>query len=351
MLHIYEKLENKMGNNIKFIPKLEVGIVIKITDVTLCTLANEAYKDNKVIELYQLLCKTGINFIEMDVPLFERLNEKVDKSMTILRVQDPTEVKYYPGFKKYICRHSGFLTQGDTISEIQINDVREINQMSKFSGYSNIRIIGLDDLMQHDYLSAFNKLKKLKCEMLELCPQNSCYCASALAIEWILNGGDNIAVSFAGSGGFAALEEVIMALRITKRHKPNLDLSVFVQIKNLYEQITDIKISKNKAIIGSGIFEVESGIHVDGIYKNGSNYEPFEPSIVGMNRKIVIGKHSGSTAIEIKLSEYNIAFPQDKISELLELVQLESIRLKRSISDQEFLTIAENFNKFKHCSA
>ena len=319
--------------------------MIKITDVTLCTLNNEAYQNDKVIELYQLLRKTGVNFIEIDVPLFERLEDKVDKSMTVLRVQDPTEIKYYPGFKKYICRHSGFITQLDTISEIQINDVREINLMSKFSEYSNIRIVGLDDLMQHDYLSVFDKINKLKFEVLELCPQNSCYCASALAIEWILNGGDNIAVSFAGNGGFAALEEVLMALRITKRHKPNLDLSVFVKIKNLYEQITGRNISKNKAVIGSGIFEVESGIHVDGIYKNGSNYEPFEPSVVGMNRKIVIGKHSGSTAIEIKLNEYNIAFPQNMIAKLLENVQLESIRLKRSISDKEFVTIAENFIK------
>lgn len=321
--------------------------MIKITDVTLCSLDNEAAQNDKVIELYQLLCKTGVNFIEIDVPLFQRFKDKVDKSMTVLRVQDPTEIKYYSGFKKYICRHSGFFTQLDTISEIQINDVREINLMSKFSEYNNIRIVGLDDLMQHDYLSAFNKIKKFKFEMLELCPQNSCYCASALAIEWILNGGNNIAVSFAGSGGFAALEEVIMALRITKRHKPNLDLSVFVQIKNLYEQITGRKISKNKAIIGSSIFEVESGIHVDGIYKNGSNYEPFEPSVVGMNRKIVVGKHSGSTAIEIKLKEYNLAFPQNMIAELLDTVQQESIRLKRSISDQEFVTIAENFNKLK----
>ena len=66
-----------------------------------------------------------------------------------------------------------------------------------------------------------------------------------------------------------------------------------------------------------------------------------------MNRKIVIGKHSGSTAIEIKLNEYNIAFPQNMIAELLETVQLESIRLKRSISDKEFVTIAENLNKIK----
>jgi homocitrate synthase NifV len=131
-----------------------------------------------------------------------------------------------------------------------------------------------------------------------------------------------------------------MALRITKRHKPNLDLSVFVPIKSLYEELTGENISKNKAVIGNSIFEVESGIHVDGIFKNGSNYEPFEPSVVGMERKVIIGKHSGSTTIEIKLKEHNITFPQDMIAELLNFVQQESIRLGRSIADHEFIVIA-----------
>lgn len=321
-------------------PEVGEDIMIRITDVTLCTLTNEDIKNEKVLELYQLLCKAGINLIEINVPIFEKLKDSIDRSMAVLRVQDPTEEKYYPGFNNYICRYSGFFTQPKTISEIQINDIREINLLKKFSEYQNIRIIGLDDLMQHDYLSSFTKIKNLHSGTIELCAQNSYYCASALATEWILNGGNNIAVSFAGSGGFAALEEVIMALRIIKRHKPNLDLSLFVQIKKLYEEITGENISKNKAVIGSSIFDVESGIHVDGIYKNGCNYEPFEPSIVGMKRKIVIGKHSGSTAIEMKLREYNINFPQSKFAELLTYIQHECIRLKRSISDQEFVTIA-----------
>ncbi|PYG84826.1 homocitrate synthase NifV [Ruminiclostridium sufflavum DSM 19573] len=315
--------------------------MIKITDVTLCSLNNEAAQNKNVPELYGLLFKTGINFVEINVPVYESIKENVDKRNTILRVQDPTEIKYYPGFSRYICRHSGFFTRLETISEIQINDIREIKLMNKFNEYHNIRIVGLDDLLQHDYISAFDRIKKINSGALELCPQNSCYCASALAVEWILNGGSSVAVSFSGNGGFAALEEVVMALRITKRHKPNLDLSVFVQIKNLFEEITEKKILKNKPVIGNGIFDVESGIHVDGIFKNGSNYEPFEPSVVGMKRKIVIGKHSGSTAIEMKLKEYNINFPDNRFSELLASIQEECIRLRRSITDQEFVAFAK----------
>lgn len=320
--------------------------MIKITDVTLCSqdsfsvLENNASSKEMLLELYQLLLQTGISLIEINVPIYELLGESIDADKTILRIQDPTERKYYPGFIRYVCRYSGYDTPLDTISEIQINDIREVNLMKKFSEYQCIRIVGLDDLMQHDYISVFRKIKSINLGQIEFCPQNSYYCASALATEWMLNDGQNVAVSFLGSGGFAALEEVIMALRITKRYKPNMNLSVFRRIKNLYEQLTGESISKNKSVIGDSIFDVESGIHVDGIYKNGANYEPFEPSVVGMERKIVIGKHSGRTTIEVKLKEKGISCSKDSIVEILSCVQEESIRLRRSITDEEFQVIA-----------
>jgi homocitrate synthase NifV len=322
-------------------------IMIRITDVTLCTVGNIATPKDLLINLYQLLLQTGINFIEVNVPIFKIIGDEIDQSKTILRVQDPTEIKYFPGFVRYVCRYSGFDTPSCTISEIQINDVREINLMQRFSEYKNIRIVGLDDLMLFDYLTVFNKIKKIIDGKIEYCPQNSYHCASALATEWVLNGGDNAVVSFCGSGGYAALEEVMMALRIVKRHKPNLDLSVFKQIKNIYEKITGENISDNKAVIGNHIFDVESGIHVDGIFKNGSNYEPFEPSIVGMVRKVILGKHSGRTSIEIKLKEHGITFPQNMVAELLACVQQESIRLGRSITDQEFILLAEGWDLYE----
>lgn len=319
--------------------------IIRITDVTLCTINSKTAPKEKLLELYLQLLKTGINFIEINIPACERLYENIDAGRTILRVRHPEEIKHYPGFIRYISRYSGFEIPSGTISEIQVNDIKEVNLMNRFSDYDNIRIVGLDDLLQHDYLQVFEKIKKINKGQIEFCPQNSFYCATALAVEWILSGGDNIAVSFFGSGGFAALEEVIIALRLTKRHKPNLDLSVLKEIKKSYEEITGTVIPENKAVIGDNIFNVESGIHVDGIFKNGSNYEPFEPAIVGRERKIIVGKHSGRTTMEIKLNEYGIDFPPERIPELLKNVQQESIRLRRSISDEEFILLVKEFIK------
>ncbi len=319
--------------------------MIRITDVTLCTINHKYAQKDLLLRLYRLLLQTGINFIEITVPVFNLLGENIELGKTILRVEHPSDIDRYAGFIRYVCRHSGYDVPEGTISEFQINDIREINLLRSISQYLNVRIVGMDDLLQHDYLNIFERLKFLSGTQAEFCPQNNYFCATALAVEWVLSGGENIAVSFCGCGGYAALEEVMMALRITKRHKPNLDLSVLREVKKLYEELSGVSIPGNKPVVGNSIFEVESGIHVDGIFKNGANYEPFEPSLVGMERKIIVGKHSGRTNIEVKLMEFGLAFPTEKVQELLRKAQDMSIDLGRSITDQEFYELACNLTK------
>lgn len=319
--------------------------MIRITDATLSTINHKSAQTETLKDMYRLLLQTGVNYVEIPMYLLNILGDSVDPSRTVLRVEYAAEIKSYPGFIRYVCRHSGFDVPAGTVSEFQINDIREINLLRRFAELENVRIVGLDDLLQHDYLNVFERLKLLLGNQLEFCPQNNYYCATALAVEWILSGGENIVASFAGGGGFAALEEVVMALRIVKRHKPNLDLSVLRALKKHYEELTGISIRENKPVIGDKIFDVESGIHVDGIFKNGANYEPFEPAVVGMERKIVVGKHSGRTTIEIKLNEYGIDMPRERIADLLGKIQETSISLGRSITDQEFIKLADNITK------
>ena len=53
----------------------------------------------------------------------------------------------------------------------------------------------------------------------------------------------------------------------------------------------------NKSIVGEAVFTHESGIHIDGLLKNASTYESFDPSELGRQRRTVLGKHSGSQAV------------------------------------------------------
>ena len=103
------------------------------------------------------------------------------------------------------------------------------------------------------------------------------------------------------------------------------------------EQQEDLPIWK--AIVGTNMFAHESGIHADGAIKNPKNYEAFDPRAVGLERQIVIGKHSGKAAIVNKFKEYNIDLTDEEASKILEKVRALSVRLKRSLFDKELVTL------------
>lgn len=94
-----------------------------------------------------------------------------------------------------------------------------------------------------------------------------------------------------------------------------------------------------KAIVGSNMFRHESGIHADGALKNPKNYEAFDPAEVGLERQIVIGKHSGKAAVVNKFKEFDIDISDEDANLVLEEIRRTSVRLKRSLFDKEIASI------------
>ena len=94
-----------------------------------------------------------------------------------------------------------------------------------------------------------------------------------------------------------------------------------------------------KAIIGTNVFAHESGIHADGILKNPENYEAFRPESVGLERQMVIGKHSGSKALIHKFDEFGIELDAETASQLLERVRSTAVELKRTLFDKELMLL------------
>ena len=176
---------------------------------------------------------------------------------------------------------------------------------------------------------------------IELSPGNRHSCAAAIAYEWLKAGGTRVAASFLGQGGFAPLEGLLMALRLSGSAVPAAVFHRLARLKLAYCQATGQRIPSHKPILGDAIFLVESGVHVDGINKNSANYEPFPPELIGMRRGISVGKHSGGRAIAMKLEQYGIPTDSRVVAELLASVRGESVRLGRGLSDEEFLELAK----------
>ena len=110
--------------------------------------------------------------------------------------------------------------------------------------------------------------------------------------------------------GNAALEEVAINL-FANYGAETVNLSKLGQVSKMVERITGFPIAYNKAIVGRNAFAHESGIHVHGVMANSLTYEPFKPELVGVERHIVIGKHSGEHSVRGRLEALNVKFPEE----------------------------------------
>ena len=315
--------------------------MIKIIDSTLAML--DAYHPTKeqLIEFCECLHVIGITDLELSKQAYHTFQHLPCGFRFYLHLEVFDKKEEYPGIFKYFVSHHE--NEDKVISEYQINDVKEIIQLRAHSDLHFVRIVGLDDLLCHDYTFTMKELLKIfKNGEIYFCPEDMCHCATALAVEWLFAGGKIVITSFATCGLRAATEEVYMAMNIAKRFKPNQSLEVLVMMKELFESITGEKIPLFKPIIGSSIFQVESGIHVDGILKNPANYEAYPPEKVGQKTEIILGKCSGTSSVLSKCKHLGMGAPNEKqLESMLEIIRQISVKYRRSISDEEFADLFE----------
>ncbi|MGG7179072.1 homocitrate synthase [Clostridium paraputrificum] len=175
--------------------------------------------------------------------------------------------------------------------------------------------------------------------------------ATANAIAGIRGGANHVGVTVNGLGeraGNAALEEVAMALKFVYGLDVDMDTTMFREISKYVSRASGRELPIWKAIVGTNMFAHESGIHADGAIKNPKNYEAFDPSVVGLERQIVIGKHSGRAAIVNKFEEYNIELTNEEANGILELVRSTSVRLKRTLFDKEVVALYKEYKRLEN---
>jgi homocitrate synthase NifV len=79
------------------------------------------------------------------------------------------------------------------------------------------------------------------------------------------------------------------------------------------------------------------------VLKNPLTYEVFTPQEVGLERQIVIGKHSGTAAIKSKFNEYGTNLTEREAKDILALVRSKAVELKRPLFDKELVSLYEKY--------
>lgn len=146
--------------------------------------------------------------------------------------------------------------------------------------------------------------------------------------------------------GNTSLEELAMALKTRKNYYDaytGLSHSFLCETSDLVSQLTHMEVSKNKPIVGANVFSHESGIHQHGVLSDASTYEIMSPNEVGWKGKtIVIGKHSGAHAVASVLMSNDCPYDESMLNEITADVKKYAAKVKRSLSEDEVLSIARN---------
>jgi homocitrate synthase NifV len=115
-----------------------------------------------------------------------------------------------------------------------------------------------------------------------------------------------------------------------------VDTQALVTISHLVERASGQKVANNKSIVGEAVFTHESGIHIDGLLKNPSTYESFDPSELGRQRRTVLGKHSGSQAVRQAFGAMGVELADDALtSRVLKRIREHAMRVKQEATPDE----------------
>lgn len=314
-----------------------------------------------MISFCWMLKEVGVDLIEIDGDILKKIRKLPFGVDFIFRLQSEEDVEMLLKHKIKHCifdrnffESSELIRRIDVVSisttlEVSMEEIYELHNLilsGKLEGINNIRITDVSRFNDLAYIRAFIAICKGFNIHTDICPDNHFYFATAIAVDAVLNDISMVTCSFMGYGqknNYAALEEVLMAVRVIVRSECKLDLKMLPQLGNLITEVTGTVIPDNKPIIGVNIFRYESGIYADGIGKNPANYELFEPSFVGLSRSLAIGKHSGKSSIIRKFNELEIPFNKEDIPKILSKVRKKSISLRRDLNDNEIKKISEEF--------
>lgn len=140
--------------------------------------------------------------------------------------------------------------------------------------------------------------------------------------------------------GNASLEEIVVSLKALYNVDTAIKTELLYSTSQLVSRLTGIMVQPNKAIVGENAFTHESGIHTQGLLENPITYEPYDPGMVGIARRIAPGKHSGSHAIKSSVEAMGMHPTDEQLKEIW--LRVKSVGDKgKAVTDADLLAISE----------
>jgi 2-isopropylmalate synthase len=165
------------------------------------------------------------------------------------------------------------------------------------------------------------RVRGIECAVISVHCHNDLGLAVANSIAAIAEGARQVECTVNGIGeraGNAALEEIVMALRVRADRLPyetRIVTSEIIPSSRLLSDLIGFSAQPNKAVVGANAFAHEAGIHQHGVFSNPLCYEIMTPESVGLEaNRIVLGKHSGRHALGRRYSELGYELTREQLN-------------------------------------
>ncbi len=228
---------------------------------------------------------------------------------------------------------------GEDASRADMDFLMRVLETAQKAGARRFRFA--DTLGLLDPFSTFDRIRRLHDASdieIEMHAHDDLGLAAANTLAACLAGATHANTTVNGLGeraGNAPLEEIVMALRHLYGIETGIDARRFPEISELVSKASGRPVPANKSIVGDSVFSHEAGIHVDGLLKNLSNYQNFDPAEVGREHRLVLGKHSGSKSVMEAYSRLGITLNELEAKSILQRIRSHAMTHKKTPASQD----------------
>ncbi|MFP4466650.1 MAG: 2-isopropylmalate synthase [Candidatus Goldiibacteriota bacterium] len=171
--------------------------------------------------------------------------------------------------------------------------------------------------------------------------------ATANSLAAVLNGARQVECTINGLGeraGNAALEEIVMALKVRKdvyKTTTAVKTEEIYKTSKMVTRLTGMPIQPNKAVVGENAFAHASGIHQDAILKKESTFGIMTPKSIGIPKhELVLTARSGKHALVHRLAYLGYKITEKQVPEIYAKF-LEIADKKKEVFDEDLFSIMQ----------
>jgi homocitrate synthase NifV len=328
------------------VPELEIGIptmgdaeIASIQAILDLDLTSRLMVWGRMTEIDLNACaRTGVKFVNLSIPVSDL---HIERKLGQNRLWVLAQVSHFVSKARDLGLEVS--VGGEDASRADMSFIFRVVEIAQAAGARRFRFADtlglLDPFTTYDRVHQLVKNTDLE---IEIHAHDDLGLATANSLAAIRAGASHVSTTVNGLGeraGNAPLEEVVMALWRIHGLETGIDMQSFPAISKLVADASGHAVAVNKSIVGEAVFTHESGLHVDGLLKDPSTYEVFDPAFVGRHRQLVLGKHSGSHGLKHAYAELGIQLEDSQTSQLLPVIRQFASQTKRSLQADDLLHI------------